>query len=127
MTSLRIAIVCTALVWSGASHAASCKAMNNDQLTQLTANGITLTLGGEGQGYVGTLKLKKDGTGKGSATTDAGGKIKIAGNWSIRDGKFCRTWADLDGGQEVCETWCLTSGNTVDVYNGDAKLGVNSW
>jgi len=35
--------------------------------------------------------------------------------------------ADLNDGEEVCETWCLTSGKSVEGYNGKQKLGVNSW
>lgn len=112
---------------TGASHAQSGKPLSSDQLVGLTENGLTLQLGGEGMGYKGSLKLSKNGKGKGSATLDNGNKITIAGTWAIKDGKFCRTWSDLDGGKEVCETWYPTSGRSVDVYNGSAKLGVNSW
>jgi hypothetical protein len=127
MTMLRLGIIAFAALWTGTSHAESCKAMTTSQLSELTANGIALKLGGEGQGYVGDLKLKKDGTGKGGATTDSGKKIDIKGTWYIANDKFCRTWAGLNDGQEVCEKWCLTSGNSVDVYNGKKVIGVNSW
>jgi hypothetical protein len=75
----------------------------------------------------GAIKLTKNGTGKGSATTDAGQIIKLEGTWAIKGDKFCRVWNDLDNGSEVCETWVSTSPRSVDVYNGDKKIGVNSW
>ena len=112
---------------AGTASAQTCKALSTEQLTQLTAKGVTLKLGGEGEGYSGSLKLNRNGSAKGGATTDAGQKITIAGKWRIADGKFCRTWADVNDGQEICETWCLTSGNSVEVFNGKQKLGVNSW
>ena len=101
--------------------------MTNKQLVKLTANGLVMTLGGEGEGYAGKLTLKKDGTGKGSAKTDAGDKIAISGTWQIRDGKFCRVWAKLNDGKELCETWYLTSGNSVEVFDGKRRVGVNAW
>lgn len=101
--------------------------MTEEELSALTANGITLKLGGEGMGYQGELALAADGTAKGGAKMDNGNELSIAGTWAIKDGKFCRTWADLDGGKEVCETWIKTSDNSVEVYNGDQMLGVNSW
>lgn len=128
MTMLRLGIIALAALWTGTSHAASCKAMTNSQLTELTANGITLKLGGEGHGYAGSLKLKKDGTGKGAATTDSGDKIDLAGTWYVADGKFCRTWkGGNQSGKEVCEKWCLTSDRSVDVLVGKKVIGVNSW
>ena len=110
-----------------AAFAQSGKQMTNEQLVQLTANGVTLKLGGEGMGYAGNLKLSRDGKGKGSATTDGGGKVSLSGTWKIKDGMFCRTWKEHNNGKEVCETWYLTSGNSVEVYNGKEKIGVNSW
>lgn len=101
--------------------------MTEAQLVKLTARGVVLKLGGEGEGYTGELTLKTDGSGKGSARTDAGKQIRISGTWVVRDGKFCRTWAKLDGGKEVCETWYLTSGRSVEVFNGKNRMGVNSW
>ena len=47
-------------------------AMTNADLTGLLSGGKTLMLGGKGQGYEGSLTLNADGTGKGSAKTDAG-------------------------------------------------------
>jgi hypothetical protein len=124
---LTLASLVTFGVLATASHAQSCKALSTDQLAQLTSKGVTLKLGGEGEGYSGSLKLNKNGSAKGGATTDAGDKISIAGKWRIADNKFCRTWSDLNDGKEVCETWCLVSGSSVDVYNGNRKIGVNSW
>lgn len=101
--------------------------MTADELTALTANGVTLKLGGEGMGYTGELVLKADGNAEGGATMDNGNTLSIGGTWAIKDGKFCRVWADLDDGKEVCETWYKTSDTSVEVYNGDQMLGVNSW
>lgn len=120
----------TVLVSLTAFHGAFAQdgtAMTNDELTALTANGVTLVLGGDGMGYNGELALAADGTAKGGAKMDNGNELSIAGTWSIKDGKFCRTWADLDDGKEVCETWIKTSDNSVEVYNGDQMVGVNSW
>lgn len=124
---IRYAFFGFSLMMAQAAYAQSGAQMTNDQLLQLTADGVTLKLGGEGMGYVGTLELSADGTGAGNATTDAGDKISLTGTWKIADGKFCRTWKEHNGGQEVCETWYMTSDRSVDVYNGDEKIGVNSW
>ncbi|NEX47392.1 hypothetical protein G3572_14355 [Rhodobacter sp. ETT8] len=105
----------------------STKAMTAEQMAAMTSNGVTLTLGGPGMGYKGSLELTKDGKGKGSAVTDAGQKISISGTWRLNGNMFCRTWRDLDGGKEVCETWHPISSRSVEVYNGKSKLGVNSW
>ena len=132
MSAVKIACVSALLVFNfavftGPIFAKPNNAMTGEQLQQLLSNGITLTLGGQGQGYAGTLKLTSNGKGKGSATTDSGDKISIAGVWSIKGNEFCRTWTDLNDGNEVCESWVLTSGRSVDVFNDDKKIGVNSW
>ena len=124
---IRFAVFAFVLSAAGVAFAQSGKPLTNEQLVQLTENGITLKLGGEGEGYVGSLKLSKNGKGKGSATTDSGDKISIVGTWKIVDGKFCRTWKDLNDGKQLCETWYPTSGSSVDVYDGKRKVGVNSW
>ncbi len=126
MTRLGLMLVAS-LAWGDATYAQSGPAMTDEQLRQLTGNGITLGLGGPGEGYEGSLKLSKNGKGKGSAVTDGGDKISISGTWEIRDGKFCRVWATLDEGREVCETWVLTSGRSVEVFDGSRRLGVNTW
>ena len=108
------------------AFAQSGKALTTEQLTQLTANEITLKLGGDGMGYAGSLKLSNDGKGEGSVNT-GGGKLSISGTWKIEDGKFCRIWEGFDAGQQICETWYPTSERVVEVYNGKQKIGVNSW
>ncbi|MBS3978510.1 MAG: hypothetical protein KGZ77_01765 [Rhodobacteraceae bacterium] len=123
-------LLSTALISFAAVHGAFAQdgaPMTTEELTSLTANGVTLTLGGAGMGYTGELALAADGTATGGAKMDNGNTLSIAGTWAIRDGQFCRTWADLDGGKEVCETWIKTSDTSVEVYNGDQMLGVNSW
>lgn len=114
-------------VFSSATNAQSGSPMTGEELTALTANGITLQLGGSGMGYAGELVLTNDGKGDGGVTMDNGDKLSIVGTWAIKDGKFCRAWQDLDDGKEVCETWMKTSDRSVEVYNGDKMLGVNSW
>ena len=102
--------------------------MTNAQLTKLTEKGITLKLGGEEEGYEGSLKLTPDGKGKGDATTDAGKKITLAGKWWIDGDKFCRVWkGEGSSGKEVCEIWFLTSARSVEVFDGKNRIGVNSW
>lgn len=123
-------LLSTVLISLAASQGASAQdgtPMTTEELTALTENGVTLTLGGDGMGYKGELALAADGTAKGGAKMDNGNELSIAGTWAIKDGKFCRTWSDLDGGNEVCETWLRTSDTSVKVYNGDQMLGVNSW
>ena len=116
------------LLVASAALAQSGTAMTTEQLTQLTANEITLKLGGEGMGYAGSLKLSNNGKGEGSVNVNAGGgKHSISGTWKIEDGKFCRIWKDVNKGQQVCETWYLTAERAVEVYNGKQKIGVNSW
>ncbi|KQV35673.1 MULTISPECIES: hypothetical protein [unclassified Rhizobium] len=103
------------------------KTLKAADLKELLGNGKTLALGGKGMGYTGTLNLSADGKGEGSAKTDGGDVITISGTWHIQGDKFCRTWAGLDKGKEVCETWRLTSPNHVDVFQGKKKIGANSW
>ena len=101
--------------------------MTQEELSALTAGGRTITLGGPGQGYSGTLELAEDGTGAGTATTDAGAKLTLTGTWEVRDGMFCRTWTEFDDGAEICETWVETEPGTADVMVDGNKVGVNSW
>ncbi|MDJ0640372.1 MAG: hypothetical protein QNJ20_16215 [Paracoccaceae bacterium] len=103
------------------------RAMTQDQLKELTADGVTLKLGGEGHGYSGELMLAADGTGKGAAKTDDGTVLSLTGTYEVRDGQFCRSWMEFSDGAEVCETWMLTSDNSVDVMVDGNKIGVNSW
>ena len=127
MSKILLPAVLIASTLASAAFSQSGTPMTNEELTALTANGVTLSLGGKGMGYTGELVLTADGRGDGSATMDSGDKLSIAGTWAIKDGKFCRVWADLDGGKEVCETWIKKTDTSVEVYNGDQMLGVNSW
>jgi hypothetical protein len=109
-------------------QALSADEMTGEELTALLASGKTIMLGGEGTGYSGELTLNADGTGSGSAKTDDGKtEFKLEGTWEIRDGKFCRTWTEIDDGKEVCETWVKAGRSKVNVMNGDQQIGVNSW
>ncbi|WP_299677134.1 hypothetical protein [uncultured Roseobacter sp.] len=127
MKAIAVTTIIAALISTTVAVAETKGALKNKHLTMLIENGITLKLGGEGHGYVGSLKLTKDGRGTGSAKTDSGRTINIDGTWAVKGDQFCRTWKDLDEGKEVCETWISTSPRSVDVYKGDQKLGVNSW
>ena len=101
--------------------------MTGTQLNQLLGEGITLTLGGEGEGYKGELLLNADGTGKGQALTDKGKKMRIEGTWEIVGNEFCRVWKEVSKGKKVCERWIIIGDNKVEVRNGDKRIGVNSW
>jgi hypothetical protein len=103
-------------------------AMTGDELKALLSPGKTIMLGGAGEGYSGELAINADGTAKGRATTDDGKKtFNIEGTWLIKGNKFCRTWKELDGGKENCESWIKSGENKVIVKVGKKKLGVNHW
>jgi hypothetical protein len=102
--------------------------MTGDQLSELLAGGKTIMLGGPGIGYSGELVLTADGKGKGEAKTDDGSKtFVIEGTWEIRDDKFCRVWAEIGEGKEMCETWVIVAPNKVKVMSGEKEIGVNYW
>lgn len=103
------------------------KDMKESDLTALLEGGKTLQLGGKDMGYSGSLVLSADGTGKGSAKTDDGTEIVLEGKWRIRGDKFCRTWEAIDDGREVCERWRLVAPNSAEIYQGQEKVGLNSW
>jgi len=104
------------------------EAMTGEQLTALLSGGKTIMLGGPGTGYAGELALHADGTGKGQAKTDDGSRtFVIEGTWEIRDDTFCRVWAEISDGKEVCETWVLIEPKKVRVMNGDEQVGFNYW
>lgn len=121
------ATACLAVVFSVSAASAEGKDMKEAELKSLLEGGKTLQLGGKGMGYSGTLTLSADGSGKGEAKTDDGTQISIDGTWRIKGDTFCRTWAKLDGGKEVCERWHLVAPSQVEVYVGKEKAGVNSW
>jgi hypothetical protein len=108
--------------------AAAEEAMTGAQMKELLAGGKTIMLGGPGTGYSGELALTADGKGKGQAKTDDGSKtFMIEGTWEIRDDTFCRTWAEISDGKEVCETWILIEPKKVRVMNGEKEVGTNYW
>ena len=121
-----VSTVAVALTFTFGVHAAE-KKMSGADLSALLADGHTVMLGGPGEGYSGELVLSRDGRGSGSAKTDGGTVIKIEGVWAIKGDKFCRTWAGLDDGKEICETWVLVGENKANIMNGKKKIGVNQW
>ena len=128
MKKIAATIAVLFLVGANAPQALSAgNAMTAAQLDTLLKDGATITLGGKGEGYRGTLVLLKDGTAKGSAKTDQGNEIKIEGIWNIKGDKFCRTWKGMDKGKEVCETWRMRSSKEAEVYVGKKRAGLNSW
>lgn len=62
--------------------------MTGQELQALLANGLTLTLGGPGEGYSGVVALKSDGTGVGEATLSDGRILDISGTWTIEGNQF---------------------------------------
>ena len=110
MQFLRAAIFTFAAILATSALAQTGGPLSNEQLVQRTQNGINLTLGGPGHGYEGTLKLKKNGKGNGKALTDSANEINISGTWAIKGDQFCRVWKEHNDGNEICETWVLTSG-----------------
>jgi hypothetical protein len=123
----RTPLLATLLILAGATSVfAADELMTGAEFTTLIGSGKTINLGGQGEGYAGTLELKADGTGSGAAKTDAGKKVVIKGTWAIKDDRFCRKWKGLDGGKEVCEAWKKVGTNKVEVLKVE-KLGVNWW
>lgn len=128
MKQITIALAALLSLAAGTIDAdAAGKVMKGPQLETLLANGKTITLGGKGEGYVGTLVLAKDGTGSGSAKTDDGKTITLQGTWKIKGDKFCRAWEALDSGKEVCETWRVKSPTQAEIFVGKKRSGLNSW
>jgi len=101
--------------------------MTGDEMKALLAADKTINLGGAGEGYAGTLLLKADGTGAGTAKTDSGDVITLDGTWVIKKNTFCRKWKALDKGKEVCEAWKKIGENRVEVQVKKKKAGINWW
>jgi hypothetical protein len=120
-----LSIIATA-AFIGLASAAE-KAMTGVELKALLSAGKTITLGGPGEGYLGSLTLSADGSGSGSAKTDEGRVLTLTGTWKIKGDTFCRQWEEFDNGKEVCEIWVLTTPTKVNVMVNDTKVGVNSW
>lgn len=126
--AIRFIVSALALIaLTGVADAQKTNQMTEAQLKQLTSKGRTLQLGGPGAGYAGELRLKRNGTGRGSATTDSGDKIAFSGTWEVRGNQFCRVWEGLSTDvSEVCEDWILTTPTSVDVYIGTKKIGTTA-
>jgi hypothetical protein len=103
------------------------EAMTGDELEGLLGNRKKIALGGPGAGYTGELTLKSDGTGSGAAKTDDGKMIDLVGVWYIEGNQFCRSWKNVDEGQEVCETWVKDGDNKARILVDGKQVGVNSW
>jgi len=82
-----------------AMAASSEKQMTGTELKQLLESGITLKLGGEGEGYQGDLVLLPDVTGKDQYVTTKGKKGRI----------------EVTHGERVCERWIVIGENKVEV------------
>lgn len=120
-------ITVIAVAFTTPVFAQSGPAMSGAELTELVGDGATIKLGVEGMGYAGSLTLSADGTGLGEAKTDDGTVIRLAGTWAIKGDQFCRVWADLNDGKEVCETWHKTSDTAAEVWVDGNMVGVNGW
>lgn len=100
--------------------------MTGEELTALVGAGKKINLGGDGEGYSGSLDIKSDGTASGSVQSQ-GKTIPIDGTWTIKQNLFCRKWQAIDSGAEVCEVWNkVGDGRVVALVNGK-KAGVNWW
>ncbi len=100
--------------------------MSGADLQALLKNGLTLELGGPGEGYQGKLRLEADGTGAGSAVSDSGETFDITGTWTIEGDEFCRQW-EFEDNKKVCETWRRTGLSEAEVLVDGEKIGVNAW
>ena len=114
------------IVISAASWPSHAQDMSGEQLKLLLANGLTMMLGGPGEGYGGTVRLEADGTGAGSAMADNGKTFDITGTWTIEGDRFCRKWK-FDNFKKKCETWKILGAKKVEVRVDGKKIGVNSW
>ena len=124
---MRTIILTLALVTMfAASWPSRAEDMSGESLKSLLANGLTMMLGGPGEGYEGTIRLEADGTGVGSAVLDNGKKLDITGTWTIEDDQFCRQWK-FNKFKKKCETWREIGENKVEVLIDGKKIGVNSW
>jgi len=126
MRSIVIPIALNLLVGSIAAMAAD-EFMTGAEITALIGEGKTINLGGKGEGYSGTLDLRADGTGSGSAKTDDGKTLVIEGTWKIKGNLFCRKWDGFDKGKTICESWKKIGENRVEVQLAKKKIGVNWW
>ena len=123
---LLLTVGTSTLLMAAPSAFAADSYMTGEEITALIGTGKTINLGGAGEGYVGSLDIKADGTASGSVKTD-GGILIIKGTWVMRQNNFCRKWVSLDGDKEVCEAWKIIGDKRVEVQANNKKLGVNWW
>lgn len=102
------------------------KFLSGAELQALLADGLTLTLGGPGEGYTGTIRLGSDGTGVGRATLADGKRLNVSGTWTIEGDQFCRRWR-YNNSVEVCETWRMLGDDKAEIFINGERAGLNSW
>jgi hypothetical protein len=117
---------CTSPQNEQAGGMAKTEDMTGEELQALLANGLTLTLGGAGEGYAGKLRLEPDGTGVGEAILDDGRKLDTSGTWIVKGDQFCREWK-YDNFKNTCETWRILGSNRAEVMVDGKRIGLNSW
>ncbi|NNG03543.1 MAG: hypothetical protein HKM95_05510 [Inquilinus sp.] len=105
---------------------ASRQDMTGEELRALLANGLTVKLGGAGEGYAGEVRLSPDGNGVGQATFEDGRSLDVTGTWTIEGDRFCRAWKFNDFKRE-CETWRKLGDNKAEVFVDGERVGLNSW
>ena len=125
---MRTIVLTTALVLVSIAACETSQAdnMSGEDLKALLSDGLTMKLGGPGEGYSGEVKLDPNGKGSGSAVLDNGKTLDITGIWEIVGDQFCREWR-FDDFKRTCETWRKTGPRRVDVLVDGKKVGVNSW
>lgn len=96
------------------------------ELQALLADGLTLTLGGPGEGYTGAIRLESDGTGVGEATLSDGQKLDVSGTWTIEGDQFCRRWR-FNNSAKVCENWRMLGDDKAEIFVDGERAGLNSW
>ncbi|WP_299622976.1 hypothetical protein [Pelagibius sp.] len=124
---MRTLIVLSVILISSLTANTSSRAedLSGETLRSLLAKGLTLTLGGPGEGYTGVVRLTADGKGIGAALLDSGKMLDISGTWEIEGDTFCRKWK-FDGYKRQCETWRQIGANKVEVLVDGKKVGVNT-
>jgi hypothetical protein len=129
MTRLRaLLLLCFAIFSVAAPALAADKRMTSAQMNSLFSYVRIVKLGGPSSGYNGMLYLNPNGTGSGLVFFDDGTSKTITGTWFVSgNNQFCRTWAEFDGGLQVCEKWVFITDNSVRVLVGSTEIGVNSW